>query len=346
MTDTLFYKLLLSFTLLISASVSVNAENKDTAISVQIKPIQQLLIQQSHIAPAKVVTNQQAKIHSQISAMIINKVPLQYLHINKGDVLIELDCRQPQINVQQQLSQIKLNHEKLSFSRKQLVRANKLKKDKNISQELIDQSKTNVKQLEINLKIQQSLLEQAKLNVEYCQIRSPFDGFISQRYVSIGSYANPMSPLLEITSSQNFEIEVTFNEQQKIPETADFKIGKYKDKATLVRRSALIDSQSKTLAARYQLFSGNTKNLSIGQTGFLNWQSQAQWLPPQYLVKRNNQYGIFLLDKQNDKNSAQFYALKDALPGQNIKVESNLNKTLIINGYQQLEDKAEVKISQ
>jgi len=334
--------LLHSFLLLFLCLPLFAAEVKSTQIkSVKVKPISELILQQQYTAPAKVIAIEKSKLYAQISATVelINFSIFQ--QVSQGDSLVQLDCSKPQLNHKIQQTQLTLLDEQINFSRKQLKRANQLKKDKNISQELIDQYKTDLEQLLINKKLQKQRLDLSQIDIDNCYVKAPYDGVIIEKLTSIGTLVSPSSPLLEIISTENLELEVAFNENQQPPNTGIYKTKTKDYQVNLMRTSPEITTSSKSRFARYQI---NSHDLIIGESGYLYWQSKDKQLPSEYLVKRNQQYGYFLLNEQAKIMTAEFYPVKNAIPGQINTIDIPLDRKLIIKGHQVLNHKDKVNI--
>lgn len=298
---------------------------------VSIKQIKHLQTSQTISFPANVIALHSVNIRSQISG-IISEIHINELgHIDAGQTLMSLNCDDFLLQQKIQQNNILLLQEKVSLGKKQLKRIKELHQKKSISQEIIDTSLSEIKQLKLQLRIANNQLELKNRDVERCNIYAPFAGIISQKLVSTGAYITPNQVLFELIGNNKPEIQAFIPVNTNVPNKAKFIVKEKSNDIHLDRKSLIVDRNNQTLDYRFT----NDDNLpAIGTHGRIQWQSEQQWLSPDYLVKRNNQLGIFIAHKQQ----AKFVAIESAISGQAFPINLPENTQVIIFGQHQLKD--------
>ncbi len=281
----------------------------------------------THTLGGTVPAAQRSNISAQMSD-IIRQIHVDVGHeVIKGDLLISLDCRENQLKRQQ--AQANLNAEKtqLAHAKKQFNQAKKLNVQGNISKELHNQREAEKNRLTATLKGKQAAYALAKLNVERCQIKSPFDGYITHRHASIGELTQPGSHLLQLLSKSNTLVEANINH------------GLFNSFSQGKNHQFIFNNISHPLKPDFILpmLDNNTRNhiarlrfinepAITGSVGKLTWQEADLSIPARFLVLRNKKLGIFIAEN----NRAKFISIKNAREGQPAMITLD-DKTQIVN---------------
>lgn len=303
-------------------------------VPVTVQSLGQLWLPQQHNAPARVLSLNKPAISAEISASVTGTPVNVGDVVAEGDVLVQLDCENYQL--QQQVSESGLARSKaqLSFARSQLSRANNLKKKKSISEELLDQRRTELQVALADKALQEQNLALAMMKVEDCQVVAPFAAVVTERMVSRGDYANTGQALISLVDLTAIEVEAELNhaeiaslsEAGKIVfehETTDFMVAL----KTIVQ---VFDYQSAT--ARVRLVFSNNQQPWPGSEGRLKWQSKQMLLPADYISRRNQQLGVFhVIDAK-----AEFVLLEKAIEGRPVAVELPANAQVVVEGRHSL----------
>ena len=193
-------RILSSLILLLLAGV-VHADSIPVTV-IQLDKIWQKFQQD---APATVVSLNTPQLSSEIDAVVTTVRVKVGEHVSKGDILIELDCHTYHNQKKIAEAAVQRSTAQLAFARSQLNRAKNLKSKKSISDELLDQRKTELQVARADLMTQKHKLALADRDVLNCNVLSPFSGVVSERLVSEGAYANRGLPLLTVTATRGRE---------------------------------------------------------------------------------------------------------------------------------------------
>ncbi len=312
-------------------------------ISVTVQPLSALWQDYVYDAPADVV----AVNRTAISAEIISTVKAINVRlgdsVKKGDTLLELDCER--YDIQQEIRQATLAKAKaqLPLAKDQLQRALELRKNKSVSSEVVDQRRTELDVASAELTLSQQQLKLAQRDVDHCQVRAPFDGLVIDRHISLGSYVTAGQALIDLLEDRNLEVKARLRKTQ-LDDLIDadrqwFEVDKREYDVQLGSVVKVLDRQSLTMEVR--MFFEDQHTALPGETGRLRWRNRQKYLPADYLLRRSQGLGVFILDD----NQAKFVIIKDAIEGLPFKVSLSAETLLIVEGRQRLKDGDSVQIS-
>ena len=139
--------------------------------------------------------------------------------VHQGDLLVEIDPRPYQVQLEQAQGQQKKDQATLDNAKVDLARYQKLWSQNAIPQQQLATQEATVQQDEGVLATDQGQIDSAKLNLVYCQIKSPITGRIGLRLVDPGNivHANDPNGLLVITQVQPISVIFTIAEDQLPP---------------------------------------------------------------------------------------------------------------------------------
>lgn len=294
-----------------------------------------LLTHPEYSAPASVVAQNKPALASEINARI-ESMPVRVGDVvPDGTVVARLDCRlfrSQRAAAEAGLDQLMAQRD---FAAGQLNRALGLQAKQGISEELVEQRKSELKGLEAQIVAQRETVRQAALQVERCKVRTPFTAVVTARLASIGDLAAPGTPLLQIVQLDDLEVSAALREEEAEDLTAaNSPVLIWQDKAYPLELRALlpvIEERSRTREARLR-FTADTA--PAGAAGRLQWHGTHPLLPPEYVVRRAGQLGLFYV---ND-GEAHFHPLPGALEGQPARVELPDDTRIVVEGRQRLAD--------
>ena len=111
--------------------------------------------------------------------------------IKRGDLLITIDPRPYQAQLQSAQASLGRNQAELDLARVELQRVERLIRDDAISRQEYDSRRSAVAVAEAQVRLSAAAVATAKLNLEYCFIHSPIDGRAGQRLVDLGNVVTP-----------------------------------------------------------------------------------------------------------------------------------------------------------
>jgi RND family efflux transporter MFP subunit len=292
-------------------------------------------------APATVVARDAPQIAAEVAARIVELPVIVGDRVASGTPLARLDCRR--LEAQRDAARAALNQAEadLRFARRQLNRAEDLRKKKSISEELLDQRQTELASRETQALSSAATFRQTEIDVDACELRSPLAAVVTARHASVGDYVTPGTPVIALTAAADQEVSIALRTDQ-IASFRDAMEWTFEHDGTALPLELrtivpVIDTTSRTREARL----GFAQARAIpGTPGRVSWRSQSRQIPSDYLVRRDDRLGVFVLNDQ----AAQFVALPEAQEGRPAATSLPPQTRLIAEGRQRLRDGDRVEV--
>ncbi len=312
------------------------------AISVRVVNFDDVAQPSVFSAPATVVARNEPAIAAEIEARII-EIPVEVGdRVTSGDLLARLDCRRIESALQAARAELSRAQAEQRFADDQLDRARDLQRKKSISEETLDQRRTDLAAARAVSVIREQQLRQAQIDVGHCELRAPLTGVVTHRHASVGSYASRGMVIIGMVQTDGQEVSVALRHGQAdtLQAASDVAFDDKDRRYPVTLRTLLpyVDSTSRTREAR--LVFGATP-AHPGTAGRLIWRSSQLRLPPEFLVRRDGRLGVFLLNGEQ----ARFHPLPDAEDGRPVAVEFAPDTRLISDGRQRLNDGDAVRLT-
>lgn len=315
----------------------------DNAIPVTVKALQQLVFHPLKKAPAQVVTLQNSLLSSEISALV-ERVHVQVGDkIVKGQLLVTLECADYELNKQQLAAEKEALTADYQFAAYQFERSEKLLKNNNVSQQLHRGQAASLKKLSAQIQLLQSKIKQAGNNISRCQIKAPFNSVVVQRLINRGENTAPGTPLIQLIDVDNLEVEVQV--PIVVVDDLNYKALDFvyrKQHYPVVIRAIIPSIETRARHQRVRLSFVDKKALPDA-FGVVEITKRELHIPANYLLKRNTQVGLFVLQEVTERYNkkifkARFYAVKDAQIGRSAMIDLPLSSQIIIEGRHALHD--------
>jgi multidrug efflux system membrane fusion protein len=144
-----------------------------------------------------------ANIKSRVDGQIMKVNVREGQNVIEGELLIEIDARPFQVQLDQMQAQLFRDQAQLRDAKLNLDRYTALIPSGSISQQQVDTQRALADQLEGTVRTDQAQIDNAKLQIVYCHITAPFNGRVGLRQVDPGniahaSDANPMLILMQL----------------------------------------------------------------------------------------------------------------------------------------------------
>jgi RND family efflux transporter MFP subunit len=333
--------ILLFLVLSMSANTVLHADQKQP-IPVTVKPLKSLLYHPVKQAPAKVVTLNDSVISAEISA-VVESIPVEVgFRVKKNQVLATLDCSDYELNKQQLESEQKALKADQAFARFQYDRSSSLLESKSISREIFRRHRSSLNKISAQLELLAIKIKQADKMISRCQIKAPYDGVILHKLADVGEGVNLNSPLIRMIDTDSLEVEAQaplelIDELQRKSLNFVYRQQKYPLQLRVIMPN--IETQSRHQRVRFNFID---EKAPANAFGFIELTIEQDFIPSNYLLKRNNQAGIFYFDRS--QSVARFVPLKGALIGRDAKIELPEDTQIIIDGRNALEDGQSVTI--
>jgi membrane fusion protein, multidrug efflux system len=163
-----------------------------------------------------VVAFNTANLKSRVDGQIMRVLVREGQTVDQGELLIEIDPRPFQVQLEQAQAQLSRDQAQLSDAKLNLARYTTLIPSGSIAQQQVDTQKALVDQLEGTVRNDQGQIDNAKLQIVYCHITAPFRGRVGLRQVDPGNivHASDSNPMLILTQLQPIAVIFTLPEDQ------------------------------------------------------------------------------------------------------------------------------------
>lgn len=160
-------------------------------------------------------------VHTRVDGELMSVRYREGQYVNRGDLLVEVDPRPYQVQLEQAEGTLARDEAALENARVDLVRYQNLIKENAIPQQQLATQEATVRQDEGAVKSDQGVVDAAKLQIVYCRITAPISGRIGLRLVDPGNmvHAADANGLLVITQMQPITAVFTLPEDN-LPQVA------------------------------------------------------------------------------------------------------------------------------
>ncbi len=329
-------KLLLAWSLL---ALVLSAQAKEPVV-VKTLTLEQALIVPEISAPATVMSLGDSRISAELNARIVD-IPVRVGDIIEADtVLVRLDCGDYQLKVRELQTRLDGVKPRIRFAHQQLSRVRKLKKQRTVSQELLDQRESNLASLLAERDGHRASLAMAQRNLDRCTITAPFKAVVLERLADLGEYVVPGTPLVRVLDIAHLEVSAKIiNKDVPSLQKAKNFILRYDDQDYALQLRALtpvIDPLTRTREARFLFLEASAP---AGASGRLVW-TLGTALPADLLVRRAQNIGVLLVQEQR----ALFHLIPNAQEGRPAWVQLPPDTLLIGEGRFGLQDGDAIRV--
>jgi multidrug efflux system membrane fusion protein len=186
------------------------------AVSVAIAPVTQQDMPVYLVGLGSVTAFYTANIKSRVDGQIMRVNFQEGQTVKQGDLLIVIDPRPFQVQLEQMQAQLFKDQASLRDARLNFDRYTTLIPSGSIAQQQVDTQKSTVDQLDGQVRTDQAQIDNAKLQLVYCNITAPFTGRVGLRQVDPGNivHAADTNPMLILTQLQPIAVIFTLPEDQ------------------------------------------------------------------------------------------------------------------------------------
>jgi len=217
-------------------------------VSVAVAKVQQQDVPVYLVGLGSVTAFYTANIKSRVDGQIMRVNVREGQSVREGELLIEIDPRPFQVQLEQMQAQLFKDQATLRDAQLNLQRYTTLIPSGSIAQQQVDTQKSLVDQLDGQVRTDQAQIDNAKLQIVYCNITAPFTGRVGLRQVDPGNiiHAADTNPMLVLTQLQPIAVVFTLPEDQ-LPAVAQ-----HMKNATLQVEAYSRDDQTKLATGKLQ----------------------------------------------------------------------------------------------
>ncbi len=305
------------------------ASAASAATRVSVEALEHFLVYPEDSAPARVVSLNDAKISAQLSAQIRSIPPRVGDRVAKGDMLVQLDCRDALLAHESAVAQ-------QSLAEKNARRARSLKKSSSIAEQNYNQALTDEEQARIRER-------QTALQVRRCRVTAPFSGIVTARLAAEGELAAPGTPLLTLLDSGAVEASASVPERKLTAvSTSQRLFFRFDGRDYPVQLRAILPRIDPASASRELRLAFSGARPLPGSSGRLRWRAQTPHLAPSLLSQRDGRIGIFIARD----GKAVFHPLPRAVIGHPAPIDLPADTPVIIDGRFGLRDGDAIEVGE
>jgi multidrug efflux system membrane fusion protein len=184
------------------------------AVSVAVAPVEKQDVPVYLSGLGAVTAFNTANIKSRVDGQIMKVNVREGQNVTEGELLIEIDARPYQVQLEQMQAQLFRDQAQLRDAKLNLDRYTALIPSGSIAQQQVDTQKALSDQLEGTVRTDQAQIDNAKLQIVYCHITAPFNGRVGLRQVDPGNiiHAADTNPMLILTQLQPIAVIFTLPE--------------------------------------------------------------------------------------------------------------------------------------
>ncbi len=335
---------MMRFTQIIFASLLLPALSwAQAGIHVRTQTLGELLVDFERKAPAEVRALNDSLISAEVSAIVQSVHAYVGQTVAKGDLLLQLNPADYQLNLKQAEARLASSQARLSQAKINLKSAKRLGDNQYISADELLERETVLMVAEADIQANEVAVAIASRNLDKCSLKAPFNGVVAARAAQVGSFVSRGDPLIALTQIDQFELHAEIPDSQA-DEIRNTKLLRFESRGQswpveLLRLSAVIESQGRSRVARFAFVDDAP---TVGRSGELVWRVGSGMLPSNLISRRNGVLGVFLLDA----NKAHFEPLPSAQEGRPVQIDLPATSRVITLGRDRLQDGVVVVVQQ
>lgn len=312
-------KIIPALLILSSALFCVSAIAETQFLSVSVKPLSSILIESKQSSPATVISLNTSTISAEITGRAFK------VYAETGDLvkarqkLVVLDCRSYELAKKQTEASLKVSLAQLNLAKKQLRRNQQLLAKGTIPRALVETSQSSQDTSLADIEFKKVQIETAQLAIDRCTIRAPYTAQINQRMVQQGQLLMPGTALFQLMQSNRLEVKTNLSTSDvaNLKTLSDIEFASDDKRYKLKVRSViqLVDETTRTQEVRLSLPAGAV--IPAGLAGRIEWSSNKQRIPPEYILRNNGKLGVMTAENTVEGTAkASFKVLTEAIEGQ------------------------------
>src|SRR5208337_1052008 len=295
------------------------ALSPETVRNIDVLAVQQVNVPDLLEAVGTVRAAQTSDAASQMMGNIVEIRAHEGDHVQRGQVLAEIDDSQPRAVVERSTAadlaaqqQLVGADSDLTLAESTLKRYQNLYEKKSVSPQEFDEVKARQQaalarrdMAKAGRAQAQAALSQARTSLDYTRIRAPFDGVVTEKKADSGTLASPGVPIFTVEDVRHYRLEATVNENDlqyvRTGEQVSVVIDALDNaglKGKVVQIIPAADAASRTFLVKIDLATDtHLRSGLFGRAQFSRGERQALLIPRSAVVERGQLQGIYVLDQ-------------------------------------------------
>jgi RND family efflux transporter MFP subunit len=317
------------------------------SVAVSVARLDSVWVQPVREAPASVVARNVSRLSAESAGTLLRWTADVGAAVQRGQVLAQIDPRDAELNVQRAQAAVNASQSRLSLAQAQLKRSEELVAQGFYSQEALLQRQTEVNLVQADVQSQRAQLATAQRQLSKTTLRAPFAGTVQERLAQTGEAVAPGTVLYVLVESGPAEVQATIDPMDarslQNAQRIWLQSAQGEERLRLLRVSSAISTATRTQTARLAFVE---RGPVAGTTGTLRWQDAQPHIPTSFIVKRQQQLGVFVQQGTGASAKARFIVLPGAQEGRPSPVPKTLGGevALIVQGHAALQDQSPITL--
>ncbi|HET9843562.1 MAG TPA: efflux RND transporter periplasmic adaptor subunit, partial [Gammaproteobacteria bacterium] len=188
--------------------------NVQANVPVTVADVKTLIFYPTYEVSASVLSLHNSLISSEIHGRVEILPFLVGDIVKEGSVIAKLDCTDQQYILEQVSNARDGTKAKIEVAQWQLQQFDKLAKEQHVSTERLKTLASELQFLQAQQKIEDSKINQAKNHLSKCSIKAPFNAIVTARSISLGEFASPGVPVMQLLSSDKLEVQAKLHPKE------------------------------------------------------------------------------------------------------------------------------------
>ena len=279
--------------------------------TIKTQALSEVAIHPQRVASAQAVSLNLAKLSAELAARV-DSIPVEPgQRIAKGAVIAKLDCADTRISAQRAQAALDSAQARLQLAQQQFRRNQELAAKNFISSAALDARQSDLDIAQADVKLNTAARAATRRDIGKCVLRSPYPAIVEARLAQVGEFASPGTPIVQLwdTSRMQLSAQVQQADAEWLQKAAPVFVTQGREYTVkLLRVSPAVNLTARTREARFKF---GKSAPPPGSNGVLRWQDPRGYVPADYLISRNQQLGVFVLNGK----TARFIPLDDAQEG-------------------------------
>jgi len=316
-----------------------------SAQAVALVPVRTQTLAESAIypestAPAVVVSLNDAPIAAQIEALVVD-VPVRVGDtVKAGAILVKLACKDFELEQSRLKAERQAIQARLELAQWQLKQAETLSAQQTLPEEQVQEKRSQLAVLRGDLAAHGARIEITDRQIAHCTVNAPFPGVVTARLIAVGQFAARGTALVRLLDMTKPEVsaQVSSRETDVLRQAKSLTFEHDGKHYPLSLRAVLPTIHTETGTQEVRLDFIELRS-DPGAAGRLIWQEGIPHVPAEYLVQRDGQLGVFIMNE----GKAHFHALPGSQSGRPAAISLPPETQLIVTGQFGLSEGADVK---